>query len=128
MGDEVFLQAVGRRALRVQQLLLDLHALHLVVGVLQSLSQRGDAVVVDQGLGTLAAMAERGLPELSLYPEDRGCPAPTAARVLDIFAGLARHHLHDANGHLIQTFHPELTDLQRQVLDLLDIPTSVYTA
>jgi hypothetical protein len=27
----------------------------------------------------------------------------------------------------VQTFQPELTDLQRQVLDLLDIPASVYT-
>jgi transposase len=72
------------------------------------------------------AMATRGLPELSLYPEDRGCAAPTAARVLEIFTGLARHHLHDTHGHPVQTFQPKLTDLQRQVLDLLDIPTSAY--
>lgn len=75
-----------------------------------------------------AAMADRGLPELSLYPEDRGCAAPTAARVLEIFAGLTRHHLRDPAGKLVQTFQPELTDLQRQVLDLLDIPTSAYTS
>lgn len=73
------------------------------------------------------AMAELGLPELSLYPEDRGCAAPTAARVLEIFAGLARHHLHDRHGQLVQTFQPELSDLQQQVLGLLDIPTSAYT-
>jgi transposase len=73
------------------------------------------------------AMADRGLPELSLYPEDRGCAAPTAARVLDIFSGLSRHHLRDADDRLVQTFHPTLSDLQRQVLDLLDIPTSAYT-
>jgi transposase len=72
------------------------------------------------------AMAARGLAELSLYPEDRGCAAPTAARVLEIFTGVARHHL-IREGRLIQTFPPELTDLQRQVLDLLDIPTSAYT-
>jgi len=74
------------------------------------------------------AMAARGLPQLSLYPEDRGCTAPTAARVLEIFTGLARHHLLTPDGHLAQTFHPELTDLQRQVLDLLDIPQTTYTA
>jgi hypothetical protein len=28
---------------------------------------------------------------------------------------------------VLRTFHPELTDLQQQVLDLLDIPTSVYS-
>ncbi len=74
-----------------------------------------------------AAMADAGLAQLSLYPEDRGCAAPTTARILEIFTGLARHHLHDAHGRRVQTFQPELTDLQAQVLDLLDIPTSAYT-
>jgi len=72
------------------------------------------------------AMADRGLTELSLYPEDRGCAAPTAARVLAIFNGLSRHHLRDAQGNIVQTFQPELTDLQRQVLDLLQVPVSDY--
>ncbi|HZJ04391.1 MAG TPA: IS1634 family transposase [Nocardioidaceae bacterium] len=74
-----------------------------------------------------AAMADRGLTELSLYPEDRGCAAPTTARILEIFASLARHHLRDTDQRHVQTFHPELTELQTQVLDLLDIPTSAYT-
>ena len=73
------------------------------------------------------AMAKTGLAELSLYPEDRGCAAPTAARVLDIFTGVARHHLL-RDGQPVQTFQPELTDLQRQVLDLLDIPETTYTS
>jgi hypothetical protein len=73
------------------------------------------------------AMADAGLTQLSLYPEDRGCAAPTTARILEIFTGLARHHLHDPDGRRVQTFHPELTDLQTQVLDLLDIPASTYT-
>ncbi|MGI8794326.1 MAG: IS1634 family transposase, partial [Acidimicrobiales bacterium] len=72
------------------------------------------------------AMAANGLRELSVYPEDRGCAAPTAARMLDIFTGLTRHHL-DHDGRHVKTFHPDLTDLQRQILDLLNIPTSVYT-
>jgi len=73
------------------------------------------------------AMADASLNQISLYPEDRGCTTPTTARILEIFTGLARHHLYDAHGQLVQTFHPELTDLQRQVLDLLDIPETVYT-
>lgn len=72
------------------------------------------------------AMAARGLSELSVYPEDRGCAAPTASRILDVFTGLSRHHLL-ADGHHVKTFHPELTDLQQQVLDLLNIPPTVYT-
>jgi transposase len=73
------------------------------------------------------AMAEQGLTELSLYPEDRGCAAPTTARILEIFTGVARHQLTAPDGTVLRTFHPELTDLQRQVLDLLDIPTSLYS-
>lgn len=73
------------------------------------------------------AMADRGLAQLSVYPEDRGCAAPTTARVLDIFTGLARHHLHDQQGHLVQTFHPQLSKLQALLLDLLEIPASAYT-
>ena len=73
------------------------------------------------------AMADAGLTELSLYPEDRGCVAPTTARILEIFAGVARHHLTTPDGTILRTFHPELTDLQRQILDLLDIPCSIYT-
>ena len=72
------------------------------------------------------AMADAGLTELSLYPEDRGCAAPTTARTLEIFTGVACHELTAPHGHVLRTFHPELTGLQRQVLDLLDIPTSVY--
>jgi len=72
------------------------------------------------------AMIDHGLTELSLYPEDRGCTAPTTARILEIFTGVARHELTASDGTVLRTFHPQLTDLQRQVLDLLDIPLSVY--
>jgi hypothetical protein len=72
-------------------------------------------------------MADAELTELSLYREDRGCAAPTTARILEIFTEVARHQLTAPNGTVLRTFQPELTDLQRQVLDLLDIPTSVYS-
>jgi len=73
------------------------------------------------------AMADAGLDQLSLYPEDRGCTAPTTARILEIFTGVARHELTAPDGTVLRTFHPDLTGLQQQVLDLLDIPTSVYS-
>ena len=71
-------------------------------------------------------MTDQGLTELSLYPEDRGCAAPTTARILEIFTGVARHELTAPDATVLRSFHPELTELQRQVLDLLDIPLSVY--
>jgi transposase len=73
-----------------------------------------------------AAMAEHGITQLSVYPEDRGSAAPTATRVLDLFTGLARHHLIDQHGRLVQTFQPELSPLQRQTLDLLGVPETAY--
>ena len=72
------------------------------------------------------AMQRNEVAELSLYPEDRGCRAPTATRVLDIFAGLTRHRLLQ-QGQPVQVFLPELSPLQRQVLDLLGIPATAYT-
>lgn len=72
------------------------------------------------------AMEREGLAELSLYPEDRGCKAPTATRILDIFSGLARHRLLDTDGQLVQAFPPQLNALQLKVLDLLGVPASAY--
>jgi hypothetical protein len=43
------------------------------------------------------AMTHAGLDQLSLYPEDRGCAAPTTARILEIFTGVPRH-VHAAEG------------------------------
>jgi transposase len=73
------------------------------------------------------AMERRHLPELSLYPEDRGCRAPTATRLLAIFSGLARHRLLDGD-RVVQVFPPKFTLLQQQVLDLLGVPEHAFTA
>ncbi len=73
------------------------------------------------------AMRREGVCELPLYHEQRACTAPTAARVFDAFAELQRHHL-TRDGRHVQTFNPQLTDLQRQLLDLLGIPASAYAA
>jgi transposase len=73
------------------------------------------------------AMAREQIRELPLYHEQRACAAPTAARVFEHFAGVQRHHLARDGGH-IQTFDPELTALQHQLLHLLGVPASAYTS
>jgi len=73
-----------------------------------------------------AAMSTAGLTGIPLYPELRDCPNPAAPRLLEIFAGVQRHELLDGE-HVIQVFHPELSPLQRQVLELLHVPSSIYT-
>jgi hypothetical protein len=72
------------------------------------------------------SMKAQGLTGIPLYPELRNCPAPSAPRILEIFDDLARHQLINADDQVVQTFQPQLTDLQQQVLDLLHIPASIY--
>jgi len=57
------------------------------------------------------AMVRSKTKAIPLYPEDRDCAAPSAERVLEIFAPVTRHHL-VRNGRLVQTFEPTLTELQ----------------
>ena len=71
-------------------------------------------------------MRQAALDNIALYPELRDCKAPSAERILEIFATVARHQLH-RDGTLLQTFHPELTAQQQQILDLLALPHSAYT-
>lgn len=59
-------------------------------------------------------------------PEFRDCKAPATERILEIFSTVARHQLH-RDGTLTQTFQPELTAQQQQVLDLLGLPHSANT-
>ena len=72
-----------------------------------------------------AAMTRQHVTELPLYHEDRACTAPTAARVFDHFDDVQRHHLTRETEH-IQVFQAQLTPLQTQLLDLLNIPAEAY--
>jgi transposase len=71
------------------------------------------------------AMETTGIDKLALYPEERTTCRPTAEQVFRLFSLAQRHTLRDQHRH-IRTFHPELTDLQLQVLDLLGVPPTAY--
>ena len=71
-------------------------------------------------------MTHHNIPELALYHEQRACTAPTAARIFDAFTDVQRHHL-TRDSQRIQTFDPQLTPLQHQLLDLLGVHASAYT-
>ena len=73
------------------------------------------------------SMRERGLRGIPLYPELRNCPAPSAARVLEIFEDLSRHRLVDGD-EVVRIFDPELNPLQLQVLELLHVPAELYAS
>ena len=76
---------------------------------------------------TRTAMQAAKTADIPLYPELRACEAPSAERILAVFADLTRHELH-RDTHLVQTFEPELTPLQQQILDLLSVPATAYSA
>ena len=73
------------------------------------------------------AMATANAAKIPLYPELRGCAAPSTERIMDIFNDLTRHELR-RDGHLVQTFQPELSPLHHQVLQLLAVPPTNYTS
>ena len=73
------------------------------------------------------SMTAAGLTGIPLYPELRDCPRPSAPRILEIFAHVQRHQLISGED-VVQLFPPELSPLQRHVLELLHIPADVYTA
>ena len=71
-------------------------------------------------------MQQADLTKIRLYPEFRNCTAPSTERILEIFATVSRHQLHH-DGVPVKTFHPELTAQQQQILELVNVPPSVYT-
>ena len=71
-------------------------------------------------------MEDNHVNEIPVYPEARECKAPTAERVFNIFEHVQVHNLL-ANGRRIRTFQPQLTQLQRQLLELLGVSPLSYT-
>ncbi|MFZ2225565.1 MAG: IS1634 family transposase [Candidatus Deferrimicrobium sp.] len=71
------------------------------------------------------AMKAARIPSLPLYPEDRLCRAPTTDRLIEILGDLRSNVLLRENT-VIQTFHPDLSDMQREILRLLGVPLAAY--
>ncbi len=71
------------------------------------------------------AMKREGIEQLPLYPEERPDPHPTAEQIFRLFALVQRHVLTSDGKHL-RFFEHELTQLQQQVLALLDVPKESF--
>ena len=72
-------------------------------------------------------MEQDDIEELPLYPEERTTRRPTAEQVFRLFSLAQRSVLLEDNQE-VRTFGVELPELQRQVLQLLSVPTSAYRA
>jgi transposase len=71
------------------------------------------------------AMAREKIDHLPLYPEERRCKQPSTEQVLRLFS-LAERHTLLRRDTPVQVFHPELTELQKTVLDLLGVPARAF--
>lgn len=70
-------------------------------------------------------MRDTGTARIAFYPESRTSAAPSTARILEIFVALQRNTLRQ-QGALVQVFEPELTDQQRQILELMGLDPGIY--
>jgi len=71
------------------------------------------------------AMKREKIKELPIYPEQRLCKRPTTEQILRLFS-LAERHTLLRNDKTVQSFPPQLTDIQLQTLDLLGVPTESF--
>lgn len=72
------------------------------------------------------AMRAGRIASLPLYPEERDCRFPTTDRMLEVFDGVQRHTLRK-KGVTQEEFPPELSKMQRRLLQLMGVREADYT-
>jgi transposase len=70
------------------------------------------------------AMKRRSLSSLPIYPENRPCPYPTIFDIVRVFRGVERYEVLD--GERVTLFPAQLNPLQKQLLEMLEVPLSLY--
>ena len=70
------------------------------------------------------AMKRRSITALPLYPEGRLCPYPTMFDIVRVFRGIERYEV--SEGEKVILFPAKLNPLQKQVLEFLEVPISLY--
>ena len=70
-------------------------------------------------------MHEDKIKSLPLYPERRACKAPTTDRLIMLFGPLQYHRLRN-KGLMVQEFAPELDEVQKKLLELLELDPAIY--
>ena len=70
-------------------------------------------------------MADRNIPAIALYPEDRDASHPTTAKIMGIFADISTYRLTSSTRE-IKDFRDDLTEVQRTILSFLNISEETY--
>ena len=69
-------------------------------------------------------MRQRAIATLPLYPENRPCRYPTMFDIVRVFRGIERYEVQ--HGEQVTLFPAKLSPLQHQLLQLLEVPASLY--
>lgn len=70
------------------------------------------------------AMRKDGIESLPIYPEERLCEYPTTYDIVRLFKNVERYEV--IKGEEVMVFPAKLTKIQKQVLELLKVPVSLY--
>jgi transposase len=70
------------------------------------------------------AMKRKKLASIPIYPESRPCPAPTIFDVVRLFRSVERYEVKAGDETMV--FPAQLTDTQKQLLQLLEVPFAGY--
>ena len=69
-------------------------------------------------------MRKAGTKSIFIYPEKRVCEHPTTFDIVRLFKNVERYEV--LKGQEVMVFPAELTKIQKQVLELLEVPVSLY--
>jgi transposase len=72
------------------------------------------------------AMKRNKIDSLPVYPEQRECKHPTAQSIIRVFNDVEKFRVASKNSQVEEYFPPALSDLQKQILDLLEVPQSIF--
>jgi transposase len=92
-----------------------------------------DLVILSLCIATLMerdlrnGIKRNGLASIPIYPEDRECQHPTAHSIIRVFRDIEKFEITDRENNIIEYFPPKLTTLQKQILNLMEVPGSLYS-
>jgi hypothetical protein len=70
------------------------------------------------------AMKRKSIGSLPTYPEGKPCKYPTTFDIVRLFKGIERYEV--VQGENLHIFPAKLNNIQKQVLNLLEVPVSLY--
>jgi len=71
-------------------------------------------------------MNKHHIASLPVYPEKRECKYPTTQSIIRTFSNIERYELFDDMGNTIEYFPPSLSKLQKQIHNLMEVPTELF--